>query len=205
MDTLLPEFAKALVKFRSELKPAVKDANNPFFKSTYADLSSIIEASREPLAANGLSFVQVVHDGEAAKVETIIVHESGQSISCGIVAIMPSKKDPQGFGSAITYARRYSLQSALGIPTEDDDGNEASKPVNTLAPKSLPATAPAPTQSTEPMDYYWYDFRGMSFTKEQLEYLKRRGCVRDASNSLWFAPQPLGGDKEGYRTDPPQN
>lgn len=170
METLSPEFAKALVKFRSELKPAVKDANNPFFKSTYADLSSIIEASREPLAANGLSFVQVVHDGEAAKVETIIVHESGQSISCGIVSIMPSKRDPQGFGSAITYARRYSLQSALGIPTEDDDGNEASKPVNTLAPKSLPVAAPAPTQSIEPMDYYWYDFRGMSFTKEQLEY-----------------------------------
>lgn len=203
MDTLLPEFAKALVKFRSELKPAVKDANNPFFKSTYADLSSIIEASREPLAANGLSFVQVVHDGEAAKVETLIVHESGQWMSCGTVSIMPAKRDPQGFGSAIKYARRYSLESALGIPTEDDDGNEASRPSS--KPKALPVTAPAPTQSTEPMDYYWYDFKGLVMDKDKLEYLKRRECVKDASNGLWFAPQPLGGDKEGYRTDPPQN
>lgn len=201
MDTLLPEFAKALVKFRSEIKPAIKDTNNPFFKSKYADLASIIEASREPLAANGLSFVQVVHDGEAAKVETIILHESGQSISCGIVSIMPAKRDPQGFGSAVKYARRYSLESALGIPTEDDDGNEASRP------SSKPALQPpaAPKQSIEPLDYYWYDFKGLVMDKDKLEYLRRRECVKDASSGLWFAPQPLGGDKEGYRTDPPQN
>lgn len=198
------EFAKALVKFRSELKPAIKDANNPFFKSTYADLSSIIEASREPLANNGLSFIQVVHEAEAAKVETLLIHESGGWISCGIVSVTPVKKDPQGFGSAITYARRYSLQSALGIPTEDDDGNEASKPVNTLAPKSLPKPPAAPKESIDPMDYYWYDFKGMTLTSEHLEYLKRRQCVKDASNGLWFAPQPLGGEKEGRRTDPPQ-
>jgi hypothetical protein len=106
----------------------LRDSANPFFKSKYADLSSVVEAIREPLSANGLSYVQVVHDAESsAKVETLILHSSGEWLSCGAVSVPVAKADAQGFGSAMTYARRYSLSAAFGVAPEDDDGNAASK------------------------------------------------------------------------------
>ena len=129
----IKELATALAKAQAAIKGALKDSDNPFFKSKYADLSSVVEAIREPLASNGLSYVQVSHDAEhAAKVETLILHQSGEWLSCGPVSVPVSKQDAQGFGSAMTYARRYSLSAAFGVAPEDDDGNAAAK----AAPKS---------------------------------------------------------------------
>lgn len=124
-DTIL-ELAKALSKAQSEMGGAVKDANNPFFKSKYADLSSVIRVIKEPFANNGLSFVQFpICDGLSAGVETILMHESGEFLQSDYMLPL-AKKDPQGSGSAITYAKRYALQAMAGIPSEDDDGNLAS-------------------------------------------------------------------------------
>lgn len=132
----IKELAAALAKAQGEIKGALKDSANPFFKSKYADLSSVVEAIRDPLAANGLSYVQIAHDAEnSAKIETVILHSSGEWFSCGWVSVPVSKADAQGFGSAMTYARRYSLSAAFGVAPEDDDGNAAAKsPPNKHAP-----------------------------------------------------------------------
>ena len=129
----------ALVKAQSEMTGAVRDSKNPFFKSNYADLVSVMQAIRPALTNNGLGFIQACHDADgAAKVETIIFHESGEHISCGVISVPVSKNDAQAYGSAITYAKRYSLQAAFGVPSVDDDGNSAA-----LAPpkQSKPSSA----------------------------------------------------------------
>lgn len=120
--------ADALCKAQAEIKGAVKDTTNPFFKSKYADLASVVEAIREPLAKNGLSYIQVSHERDnAAAFETRIFHSSGEWVSCGVMSVPVNKADAQGFGSSATYCRRYSLSAAFGVAPEDDDGNAASK------------------------------------------------------------------------------
>ena len=133
MKELFTAFAKA----QAEMEAASKDSNNPFFKSKYADLNSVMGAVKPAFAKHGLAFVQVCHDADnCAKVETLIVHESGEQISAGCVSVPVSKHDAQGYGSALTYARRYSLAAAAGVGAEDDDGNAAVK----AAPKTITPT-----------------------------------------------------------------
>ena len=126
------ELAAALSKAQGEIKGAVKDSSNPFFKSRYADLASVVEALREPFAKHGLSYIQRTHIGDKedyVRVETVLMHSSGQSISTGFLQVPVTKIDAQGMGSALTYARRYSL-CLLGIaPTDDDGGAAIGKPV----------------------------------------------------------------------------
>jgi hypothetical protein len=122
----IKELAAALVKAQAKIEGATKDKTNPHFKSKYADLSSVVEAIKKPATDNGLAWTQVMHDADnAAKVETIILHNSGEWLSCGAISVPVSKPDAQGFGSALTYARRYSLSAAFGVAPEDDDGNAA--------------------------------------------------------------------------------
>jgi hypothetical protein len=122
----IKELAAALVKAQAKIEGATKDKTNPHFKSKYADLSSVVEAIKKPATDNGLTWTQVMHDADnAAKVETIILHNSGEWLSCGAISVPVSKPDAQGFGSALTYARRYSLSAAFGVAPEDDDGNAA--------------------------------------------------------------------------------
>jgi hypothetical protein len=124
----IEELATALAKAQGEFAGAVKDTANPFFKSKYADLESCVTAIKPHNAKHGLSFIQISHDAQnAACIETIIMHSSGEWLSAGLVSVPVSKQDAQGFGSAMTYARRYSLSAAFGIAPEDDDGNGASK------------------------------------------------------------------------------
>ena len=123
----IKSLAIALNKAQGEMGGAAKGANNPFFKSKYADLGSVVQAIKEPFANNGLSYVQLpVEDNGRIGIETILMHVSGEWLS-GSFTVQLSKQDAQGAGSAITYCRRYSLQSVAGIPSEDDDGNAASK------------------------------------------------------------------------------
>ena len=133
----LAELSSALNKAQSEMSGAKKTAKNPFFKSNYANLEEVIHCIKEPFADNGLSFMQfpITSDGFAG-VETIILHSSGEWVSNEFM-LKCSKNDPQGMGSAITYARRYGLQSACGIPSEDDDGNAATSAP--AAKKAAPA------------------------------------------------------------------
>ena len=141
--------AAALAKAQGAMKGAVKDSANPFFKSKYADLASVVEAIRSAFSANGLSYIQTVEpsDKEEVRVETTLLHASGEWISCGVLALPVSKVDAQGYGSALTYARRYSLSAAAGISTElDDDGNAASAAKPTVDyTKHLLALAAAPS------------------------------------------------------------
>ena len=121
--------AAALAKAQGQMKGAIKDSANPFFKSKYADLASVVEAIRAAFSANGLSYIQTVEPSEKdeVRVETTLLHASGEWISCGVLALPVSKVDAQGYGSALTYCRRYSLSAAAGVSTElDDDGNAAS-------------------------------------------------------------------------------
>jgi len=117
----------ALAKALPELESAKKNKANPAFKSKYADLAAVIEAL-EPIRKHGLWYRQVLHESaEGVNVETIYIHEGGDTLSAGSLYMPATKRDAQGFGSALTYARRYSLQSAFGLATEDDDGNAAVK------------------------------------------------------------------------------
>jgi hypothetical protein len=121
----IKELALALHKAHTKIKAAIKDSANPFFKSKYADLSSVIEAVKQPLSDSGIVYVQGVEGVEGGvAVETMLLHISGEWISSKL-EIPASKHDAQGYGSAITYGRRYGLQSMCGVPAEDDDGNAA--------------------------------------------------------------------------------
>ena len=123
----IKNIAIAMCKAQGEMGGAHKGANNPFFKSKYADLGSVVEAVKEPFATNGLSYVQFpINDGDRIGVETILMHESGEWLSDRFT-VKATKQDAQGAGSVITYCRRYGLQAVAGIPSEDDDGNAASK------------------------------------------------------------------------------
>ena len=121
----MKELIAALAAALPEVEGASKDKNNPHFKTKYADLSSVIEAIR-PVAAQGLWFRQspIEHE-KGACIETFYVHSSGQEMSAGKCYVPASKNDAQGFGSAMTYCRRYGLLAAFGIAPEDDDGNAA--------------------------------------------------------------------------------
>jgi hypothetical protein len=121
-QTLLGALAVAL----PELEGAKKNAANPHLKSKYADLGSVMDAIR-PIAEHGIWFLQLTHENDSgAEVETIYIGH-GEQISAGRVFIPASKRDAHGFGSALTYARRYGLQTAFGLATEDDDGSAAVK------------------------------------------------------------------------------
>ena len=124
----MQQIATALVKAQKEFGPALKSSTNPHFKSRYADLAACVEAVIDALNGNGIALLQQTSECEdGVIVETMFLHESGESISCGKLHVPASKQDPQGYGSALTYARRYSLMAACGIAPEDDDGNAASR------------------------------------------------------------------------------
>ena len=124
----ITNLATALAMAQMNIKGAIKDSANPFFKSKYADLSSVVEAIRPAFGQCGLSYIQRIEpsDRDEVRVETILMHASGEWLSCGVLNLPVSKADAQGYGSALTYARRYSLAAACGVAPEDDDGNAAS-------------------------------------------------------------------------------
>lgn len=124
----MQKIAAAFVKAQKSFAPALKTNTNPAFRSKYVALDGCIEAVIDALNSNGIALLQPTHeDATGVTVETIFLHESGEQLSGGKLHVPASKQDPQGYGSALTYARRYSLMSSCGIAPEDDDGNAASK------------------------------------------------------------------------------
>ena len=124
----MKQIASALVKAQKAFGPALKTSTNPHFKSRYADLAACVEAVIDSLNSNGIALIQRNYeDSTGVTVETLFLHESGEMLECGKLHVPASKQDPQGYGSALTYARRYSLMAACGIAPEDDDGNAASR------------------------------------------------------------------------------
>lgn len=124
----IKEIAAALVGFNSEVSKIAKDASNPFFKNNYATLDNIIDEVRPILTKHGLNIMQFPSsDGQTVSVTTYLLHTSGEFLESEPLSMKPVKSDPQGVGSCISYARRYSLQAFLSLNTgSDDDGNNAS-------------------------------------------------------------------------------
>jgi hypothetical protein len=121
----LGALATALSLAQGEFDAAVKDTANPFFKSKYADLAGVVEATRPALSKHGLSIIQLPRSQDGCiQLETILLHKSGEFIG-DTLALPVSKQDAQGYGSAMTYARRYGWMAVTGIAPEDDDGNAA--------------------------------------------------------------------------------
>ncbi len=138
----MQKVSAALVKAQKAFGPALKSSTNPHFKSRYADLSACVEAVIDALNDNGIALIQRNIECESGVcVETVFVHESGESLSSGPLHVPAAKQDPQGYGSALTYARRYSLMAACGIAPEDDDGNAATSAKNAQKPTSKPDPA----------------------------------------------------------------
>lgn len=126
--TDIKSIATALAAAQMEMGKALKQANNPHFRSKYADLGNVMDACLPALNSNGIALIQPTGEDEHGRyVETMLLHgESGQSLSCRVPLIV-GKNDMQGYGSAVTYARRYGLMTMAGIAPEDDDGNAAAK------------------------------------------------------------------------------
>lgn len=120
------EIFGAFAKFRAQVKQPAKNANNPYFNSEYVNIEGVMQAIDAALPGTGLAYNQLVEGGEngPSKVSTLIMHSSGEWMLVGPLTVRPTKSDPQGQGSAITYAKRYQLSAAFGISSDiDDDGN----------------------------------------------------------------------------------
>lgn len=153
MSQTIGKLAMSLVKFNTEVETIAKDAKNPHFKNNYATLDNIVEVIRPLLAKQGVIVMQIPGgDGENVIMKTMLLHESGEYMESEALIMRPAKNDPQGVGSCITYARRYSLCSMLSLSTgEDDDGNHASQPQRAAQPpQSAPQGAPHNPQPTQP-------------------------------------------------------
>jgi hypothetical protein len=179
----ISELAKAIVKAQSEMKPAVKDSVNPFFKSKYADLSAVWTAIA-PFTMNGIAITQSPQgplDGHIV-LDTQLTHVSGQWMLSRLT--MPVvKNDPQGFGSALTYARRYALGCMTGLVTEeDDDGNQASQQPARIPFKPVPKPAAAQSPTGDIGVFIWQ--YGPKFKGYQIVDIP-------TSNLQWF----LGNDR----------
>jgi len=122
----IKQIAPALLKAQKEIGSAKKEAENPFYHSTYADLGEVMRVCKKPCNDNGITILQPEDADENGNyVETVLLHESGEFISSRMRVAVKADHDPQALGSAITYAKRYTLQAMLFIPSEDDDGEKA--------------------------------------------------------------------------------
>lgn len=165
----IANLAKALILFHTKVDKIKKNADNPFFKKKYADLSNILEAIQIPMAEAGLSFTQIPV-GQCSLVTVLMHGESGEYVM-GEYEMRPVKDDPQGRGSTITYQRRYALQAFLGLNIEDDDdGNAGSK---TKAPQgnNNPPEQNKGMDNTGPNDLPWLNENTAQF-KGAVEKLK---------------------------------
>ena len=181
METNIKQISTAFVKAQSEMSNAKKGSSNPFFKSKYADLNSIREASIPVLNAHGISVLQpIVHIDGKNFVKTILLHESGESLDSHTEIVYSKSNDAQAQGSGISYARRYGLQSFLCIGADDDDGNNAVRPTNTPAP-----VVKAPTN--KPVDERLNDAKKeldkvITDTKDLMIYQKNFKATPEGSN-----------------------
>ena len=124
----IAKITPAFIAAKKQFSPALKQRENSHFKNKYADLGACIDAVNDALLANGIAMYQETFDDpNGITIETVFLHESTETIRSGKLHVPASKQDAQGYGSALTYARRYSLMAACGIAPEDDDGNAATK------------------------------------------------------------------------------
>lgn len=145
---------QALLLALGEMGPVLKNASNPAFRSKYADLGAVLDAVDEPLHKHGLIVLQrlgvSLDPTDLPLLTTALIHaESGEIIECCVRVVSKDPSDPQKFGGALTYYRRYSLLALLGLAPEDDDGNAASQPPRPPARANAPVASPQPRTATE--------------------------------------------------------
>ena len=200
MSSSIGALAAALSKVQAQLKAASKDSANPFFKSKYADLSSVWEACREALTSNGFAVSQAAGSREdgAISITSILMHSSGEWIASE-VAVKPSKPGPQEAGSILSYLRRYSLASLVGVVAEDDDGEAAE---GRGAEKGKPAGRkgkPVPVEEIPPNDpavLDWFKQIDATPNKEAAQ----RVAVEIAKWASLAAPSLVAQVKSHYKT-----
>lgn len=192
------ELAAALTRAQAAMDTAKRTAENPFFKSSYADLASVWATCREPLTKNGLSVVQTTDSTpEGEFLETLLMHSSGQWVG-GRIAIKPVKNDPQGVGSAMTYARRYALMAIVGIASEDDDGNEASGKTEEVKPEKK---AVPPKKAVEKKESVKKEPEGYTVTEDDLKGVNPIG--RNSKGKKWSElSEDVLGEISKYTADP---
>jgi hypothetical protein len=190
MSDTIGELATALAKAQGQIDAAAKGSVNPHFKSRYADLNSLREAIREPLALNDLSVLQLprMNDKEV-EVETMLIHKSGEFIA-ETLRMPLGQFTPQAIGSALTYCRRYSLSSILNLAADDDDGNAATvaapAPVKAVAsPELFTAGTKAAASGQQKLTEWWNTLSEAdrnSLNSTQRAELKKTASVVDAKS-----------------------
>jgi hypothetical protein len=160
--------AAALAKAQGNYSAAVKDAANPFFKSKYLTLAGALDAVRDALSANGLAVVQQVEATDKLVLNSTLLHSSGEWIASSY-PINPVKTDPQGVGSAVSYARRYSLMALVGLAAEDDDGEAAHG-------RQHAQTSPAPAKKDNPLSEHFFSATKRGVSKDALLALAAGIC-----------------------------
>jgi hypothetical protein len=190
----MKEIASALLKAQRGFAPALKNSNNPFYKSKYVDLASCIDCVIDSLNNNGIMLMQPTHETQSGVlVETLFIHESGEMLSGGKLHVPAAKEDPQGYGSALTYARRYSLMAACGIAPEDDDGNLASKVKATTITPTQGAIDNLPADIVETLREYAaevVDLVTKQKTSEAYDFLESKNLDADQKTALWEIMKP---------------
>lgn len=203
--------AGALANVQKSLKPAVKNATNPFYKSTYADLGSILDSCRDLLAANKLALLQMPSgDLNAITLTTMLVHESGEFISSTIscaardhVNTKTGEVKPatvQDLGSTLSYLRRYGAAAMVGIVTEDDDGNQASKGNAAASNHSKPAVQKQQSKPTASAQVTTVEVAaaGCWFGKRAGESWKSM----DRSSWVWYLGNKFSGKPKNQAEQP---
>lgn len=182
----MKQIATALVKAQKAFGPALKSSSNPHFKSRYADLAACVEAVMDSLNDNGIAMIQRCSESDSGViVETVFIHESGETLDCGKLHVPAVKHDPQGYGSALTYARRYSLMSACGIAPEDDDGNAASK-ARKADPAQVAEILDNITNAANLLDLQAAFTDGYKYASQvgDVDFIKRVTAVKDVRKNI---------------------
>jgi hypothetical protein len=190
----IAELAAALVAAHAEIKGVVKSATNPFFKSKYATLDAVVDAVKPPLLAQGIVVVQGVQDAaEGVAIETMLLHKSGQWLS-STLRLPASKEDAQGYGSAISYGRRYGLMAICGVPAEDDDGNAATAtaPTSKITPVagSLAALDPKEQEQAKQVASSIVDWWNAGEEFKAYEAFYDSGLTNEFQLGVWEILQP---------------
>lgn len=178
MSTSIAALAKSLASAQSVMAGAPKIKINPHFKSKYADMEAVVDAIKKPLASNGISYTQLIEpgDGNELRVRTVLMHESGEWIS-GVICMPVAKDNAQAMGSALTYARRYSLMAIVGIASEDDDGYAADM---SSGGKQAPAADHDPVIKAKFFGARTMDELGAVWASLDAEQRRRHADVKDA-------------------------
>jgi hypothetical protein len=198
----ITNLAKAMLKVQKQLRPALKDNYNNFTQSRYATLNSVMEACGEALIDAGIWVTQypvpVEGDGKLLGLVTKLVHAESGEWQESLLVMPLSKNDPQGYGSALTYARRYGLSSMVGLVTEDDDANTACKSQDLQNPRiadlkprqedfiqSLPRIDGVSYQQQKAKDGTVY-VTATGNTRNKNSILKEAGFKWNGSRKIWW-------------------